>query len=185
MNKFDHVNLMAYLKYYPTGIFLPKISIVIFIALMHLWSGCSTYDLTTTEKGTEIEKASITDKYILIHHNDSTWLLKNPVLFQNRNELYGTPKKLTIIKKPLKNFTNKHFRPRYTREGILKEKIVYLFITDYEEVSDSQILIPYSAIIKTETYNHEYNGPKTFYYIMGFISLIAILSIIPWYGGLP
>ncbi|NNM15403.1 MAG: hypothetical protein HKO56_02005 [Bacteroidia bacterium] len=118
---------------------LRLLALMVFVALQGMLSSCSTLQLATAEC-TETGLSGISTKFVIVQKaGDSTlWQLVDPVVFENKNSLYGTYVKLGAIGE------------------MDKTNVVYIYVSDYTLEADGQARIPLSSIFRIEYYkiNH-------------------------------
>ena len=139
-----------------------RITIFLLVVITHFLAGCSTWRILPAENiSSEVESVSMSDKYIIVHKQDSSaWRLRNAVVFKNRNTIYGNLEQLGAIKKDRKT------------------TYMHLFITDYVQAEDLEVQIPISAIYKIEYFKKEGDAGKSILLVIGIIFGPPIIDII-------
>ena len=96
----------------------------------------------------EMSSISLSDKYIIVHKQDSSeWHLSKPLVF--KNTIHGTMEPMTEFKEDNKT------------------TYIHMYITDFKQLDSAEVLIPTASIYKMEYSEKKLHAGKTLILIGG------------------
>ncbi len=158
------------------------ITFLLMLAFLNLSVGCrnyykvNTYGTQRAQNATEISRLNDQEKFFIIHFAGEAHLLDNITLNQSSSTLTGVFKRLPEYRQSYKT-TDPEGVNRYktVEKEVLQE--VHIYINEYEEVDESMVSIPLSAIKKIEVYDKA-QGATIASWVFGIGSVVLSASVL-------
>jgi hypothetical protein len=153
---------------------IPGISVFVLIAFLNMLIGCTYYRAKVfqpSQQDAGMIKEMKDRKYMILHLGEKVWLLKDIVISEDNKEMKATTEPL-----PADHLFYLHTKipgaNRYKPKQGSPTYEVHIYISEYAEGINSQIIVPLSGIKKIEIYDPDV-GATVASYVFTTIGIIA------------